>query len=202
MKPPRLVRYIAEGKCRVKVQPPYTRYVVALVSTLLRHNSLLYVLATPLLAEKLEALGIRVEPCDSSVGDKFAAILWCNSFSINPSRILVIAGVETNIKGLNTLRLRRLEEDVYLAKACGMEETHCIRNGEIDVCDEVGFTLLQAYNELKQSFNEYGALRLQDAVTIVSATLGVKRSEARRIVIELSRKGFIKIVGGHVIVRE
>ncbi len=45
--------------------------------------------------------------------------------------------------------------------------------------------LLEAYNIVCEAYEEYGPLELKDAVTLVSARLGLRRTEARNLVAKL-----------------
>jgi len=60
--------------------------------------------------------------------------------------------------------------------------------------------LLKALSILKEAAAEYGNYTTKDAITIVSANMGISRNFARKILADLTSYGFIEINKGYIIV--
>ncbi|MEM2579172.1 MAG: hypothetical protein QXN03_02765, partial [Desulfurococcaceae archaeon] len=58
----------------------------------------------------------------------------------------------------------------------------------------------EALRMLRQGPVDYGALSIKDALDIISYGMKIKRSNARDILSELIKRGYITISNGHLIV--
>ncbi len=56
----------------------------------------------------------------------------------------------------------------------------------------------EALQVLREAFREYGALTMKDAVLIIAGKLGLKKGEARMVLLDLARSGLVTIRDGYV----
>ncbi len=201
---PGFVEPIAGQGIGVRVEPPYTRFVVALVNTLHRYGIRIVVLAASSVAPGLDD-DIELVSCNEHAEqDAKVAILWCD----NPpqrsaeDRIIVCAGPSCRtLKQLRRLSVRRVETGygvIYVVSCCGRVELTKIDNNVLAKA-ELPLELSRTYTAILHMMSEGHSVRVSDAATHVSYVLGVKKGEARKLISELARLGLIKIVEGYVV---
>ncbi len=110
-------------------------------------------------------------------------------------RLLVARGVRASRLGLRRLTVKPLPRGGYRLKAGSIELVVEERDGRL--C-EPRLAGSEAARVLREAIAEYGPLRLQEAVQLVAQALGLKRSEARRLVLEAAEEGLVRIEDGYV----
>ncbi len=198
--PPRLLlllRAIASGECRVKLQPPVRRLAVAFAVALSRVSPRLTVLAAEPLARLLDGPGVRVAACGEQAGGPPYAVLWCDEV---PQGTVFCAGEAClRVRWLRPLRCRELEGGVYEVSGCGVRGYVKLAGGSLEEAGPpVPPELLRALDALRRAVAEYGSLSIKDAVTVVASELGVARGDARRLLYEAARRGLVRVVEGYV----
>lgn len=73
-------------------------------------------------------------------------------------------------------------------------------NGVFDLKIELPPYLKKALECLQKALVEYGPLTIPDAVTVISGSLKVDKSYARRMLYELVRRGLVKVEGKNVLI--
>ncbi len=110
-------------------------------------------------------------------------------------RLLVARGVRASKLGLRRLSVKPLPRGGYRLRTGSLEVVVEEREGRL--C-EPRLAGVEAARVLAEAISEYGPLRLQEAVQLVAQGLGLRRSEARRLVLEAAEEGLIKVEDGYV----
>ncbi len=96
-----------------------------------------------------------------------------------------------------SVRVSRLSESRY--KLSWSQGVCIVRvSGKGLVEEEPRGLLGRALSILMQATVEFGPLSQRDAVDVLSHRLGMRRGEARRLLVELARRGFISVEDGQV----
>ncbi|WP_143522004.1 hypothetical protein [Pyrodictium delaneyi] len=189
---------------RVYVKPPLQRISIGLGILAARNagGSTIYA-ADPIksiVEHVADALGldVEVERCREDA-DKNAVFLWCSPAD-SP---LFVAGPEIRQLaryGLERMIVKTIGVGVYLLEVPrrGMRE-YVRLSGYIPVPTEP--PCREDVMEILGEAIEGGVAPLRDVVDILSSVLGVRRVEARRLVLELAEKGCVELVDGGKAVR-
>ncbi len=117
----------------------------------------------------------------------------------------------TSPEGAKEASVKRLYpwRKAYLKRLYGSEFSIRVRDTSLRVTISLSYVGLSqpiegAYREalrmLRQGIVDYGALSIKDALDIISYGMNVKRSNAREILSELIKRGYITISDGRLIV--
>lgn len=114
--------------------------------------------------------------------------------------ILAVAGKAGRLPRLLralSVKVSRLSESRYkLSWSQGVCIVRASSGGLVE--EEPRGLLGRALSILMQATVEFGPLSQKDAVDVLSHRLGMKRGDARRLLVELARRGFISVEGGQV----
>ena len=114
--------------------------------------------------------------------------------------VLVVAdkvGRLPRILRATSVRVSRISENRYkLTWSQGTCVVKATSRGLVE--EELGGLLAKALSILMQATVEFGPLSQRDAVDVLCRRLSMKRGEARKILVELARRGYIGVEGGQV----
>ena len=180
---------------RVYVKPPLQRISIGLGILAAKNAGCSSIYAANPIRRVVElamdALGLEMGVKDCSDVRDDSVLLWCSSVG----RPLLVAGPELRQPskyGLERMTVKHIRDDIYLLNVPrgGLRE-YVKLNGYIPVPAEPPCRrdLMDAITAAAKDCS----VTLRDAVDIVSATLSIKRGEARRLILELIEQGCLEI---------
>ena len=102
---------------------------------------------------------------------------------------------------LEKIYCSRVSERIFTLRKGGlMVKVEARVDGVYDASLSVSGPLKMVLNSLQEALVEYGPLTVSDAITVISGSLKVNKSYARKLLYELVRMGFIKIEGKNVLI--
>lgn len=149
----------------------------------------------------------RIDEACSEVVDVLIVFLPRNPYIVKTCRARNVIVLSRSLRPLDRLGFTRF----YLKKL--------LENGEIEVrCYDKGskfrikisnrkplvYTrptgiLGKAYDVLEEALSSYGEISIKDALLILSRELDIDKKHARRVLVTLSRRGYIKITKGKLL---
>ncbi|MCS7128008.1 MAG: hypothetical protein N3E36_01890 [Sulfolobales archaeon] len=122
------------------------------------------------------------------------------------------AFVSISPEGANAASVKHLYSwrKAYLKRLHGSEFTIKVRNTSLRITINLNYiglsqpiegTYREALRMLRQGTVDYGVLSIKDALDIITYGMKIKRSNARNILSELIKRGYVTISNGHLIVR-
>lgn len=148
----------------------------------------------------------KIDEVCSEIVDVLIVLLPRNPYIVKKCRARNVIVLSRSLKPLDKLGFTRF----YLKKLQG--------NGEIEVryydkgsrfrisissekplvyTKPIG-VLGRVYDVLEEALSSYGEISVRDALLILSRELGISRDQARRLLIKLSRRGYIRVVKGKI----
>ena len=197
------------SKVRVYLSPPIQRLALAIAVYIIDK-----VEPRPCVCTDYEPFRIVLEPltstysCNNTIACSSYIVLWCENVTDNILlSTLFAAGVPLRAPhryGLARLQARQIDANTFVLKlrVAGQYLTTTVRVSGIEL-EELRSPPLEArevelVEALRTALQEYGTLSQRDAVDIISAELGIKRAEARRLLLELIRKGVLVVEEGYI----
>lgn len=95
-------------------------------------------------------------------------------------------------------RIKRVADNEYIVEGDINERIHLGRNLEIKPVESPPGIKGEALEILRNAVIDYGEITVKDAVIILAHELGIDKAEARKIVLDLARKRYVRIEHGHV----
>ena len=198
------------SKVRVYLSPPIQRLALAIAVHIIDK-----VEPKPCIYTDYEPFKIVLEPlantypCNHMVKCPSYIVLWCENVADNIlSSTLFVAGVPLKAPhryGLTKLQAQQIDNNTFILKlrVAGQYLTTTVRVSGVEL-KELKTPPLEAREAklveiLRNALQEYGTLSQRDAIDIISAELGLKRGEARRLLLELVRKGVLIIEEGYIV---
>lgn len=179
---------------RVYVKPPLQRISIGLGLLAAKNTGSAIYAASPIrqiASLAIDALGLEIDvrSCDDAEAE--GVFLWCTP----GSRPLFVAGPEIRRPsnyGLERMTIRRVHDDVYMLAIprIGLRE-YVTLNNYLPV--PAGPPCRKDVMEAIAVIAEESPVSLRDVVDIVASTLGVKRGEARRLVLKLVERGCLEV---------
>jgi len=95
-------------------------------------------------------------------------------------------------------RIKRVTNNEYIIEGDINERILLGRNLEIKPVESPAGIKGEALEILRNAVIDYGEITVKDAVIILAHELGIGKAEARKIIIDLARKRYVRIEHGHV----
>ncbi|MEM1638834.1 MAG: hypothetical protein QXJ69_01985 [Desulfurococcaceae archaeon] len=73
-----------------------------------------------------------------------------------------------------------------------------ISKGKLELIEKPAGILGQAYEIIKNTMSMYGDTTVRDIVVILTKEIGVDKKEARKILVDLARRGYIRVHKGRI----
>ena len=198
------------SKVRVYLSPPIQKLALAIAVHIIDK-----VEPKPCICTDYEPFKIVLEPlttihpCNHPMKCSSYIVLWCENIADNIlSSTLFVAGTPLRAPhryGLTRLQAQQIDSKTFVLKLkiAGQYLSTIVRvNGiELKELERVPLEAREAklIETLRTALQEYGILSQRDAIDIISAELGVKRAEARRLLLELIRKNMLVVEEGYIV---
>ncbi|HIQ23642.1 MAG TPA: hypothetical protein EYH50_01170 [Pyrodictium delaneyi] len=179
---------------RVYVKPPLQRISIGLGLLAAKNTGSTIYAASPIrqiVSLAIDSLGLEIDVRSCDKAETEGVFLWCTP----SSRPLFVAGTEIRYPlkyGLERMTVKRIHNEVYMLviPRIGLRE-YVTLNNYLPVPAEPPCRkdIMEAISVVA----EEGPINLRDVVDVVASTLGVKRGEARRLVLELVDRGCLEV---------